>query len=301
MSLIQRLELPLAAYWRLLRRYLVPQRRAGVLMAVSLLASTGLSLAGPQVVRAFIDAALAGEPQAVLVQAALAFLAVQLAGHGLRLVTGYWVQRVAWTATNALRIDLASHLVRLDLGYHKTHAPGELIERVDGDVNALAAFLSNLVVELVGGALLLVGILVVIWIESAVLALFFALFALLALALLVWVQRFAPPHWRAERECSARFYGFLGEALTATEDIRACGAVEYVLRRTLLRLRAWRPIALRANLWGMVWMAGGLADVAGTTFIRGVGGPMVLAGTLSLGTLPGAGDLGRDLGHPIPA
>ena len=36
-------------------------------------------------------------------------------------------------ATNQLRHDLALHLLRLDLPFHKAHVPGELIERIDGD------------------------------------------------------------------------------------------------------------------------------------------------------------------------
>jgi len=65
----------------------------------------------------------------------------------------YWSERVAWTATNALRADLAAHLIGLDLSFHQAHTPGELIERVDGDVNALAGFFSSFVVRLVSSVL----------------------------------------------------------------------------------------------------------------------------------------------------
>jgi ATP-binding cassette subfamily B protein len=279
------IKIPLAEYWRLLKRYLMPQREAAALMAALLLANAGLGLAAPQAVRAFIDAALAGARQIALIRAALIYFALTLGGSALGLMATYWSERVAWMATNALRIDLVAHLVRLDLAFHKARPPGELIERVDGDVNALAAFFSSFVIGLIGNVLLLIGILVAIFVENVLLGVLFVAFSLLSLALLTWVQRFAPPHWRADREYSARFYGFLGEALTATEDIRACGAAEYALRRFLLYLREWRPIVLRASLWGMIWLAC-LANFAiGDALTRGLGGPMVRAGILSLGTL----------------
>ncbi len=44
---------------------------------------------------------------------------------------------VAWDATNDLRADLVLHLLKLDLGFHNARTPGELIERVDGDVGQL--------------------------------------------------------------------------------------------------------------------------------------------------------------------
>ena len=279
------MSIPIREYWQLLSRYLVAQRGAALSMAVLLLASTGLNLAAPQVERAFIDAALAGTPLSLLLRIAGGFFLAKLAYQALNLLARYRVQQVAWTATNALRIDLVAHLVRLDLGFHKTHPPGELIERVDGDIDALAAFLSSFVVELIGSVLLLIGILIAILVEDIVLGALLTAFALLALALLAWVQRFAPPRWRAERERSAGFWGFLGEMLTATEDIQTCGATQYALQLFVQHLQQWWPIALRASLWGMVFLAGGAAYIVGTTLAWGVGGPLVRAGSLSLGTL----------------
>ena len=54
-----------------------------------------------------------------------------IAKQGLEVLALYTSEQVAWTATNALRADLAAHLLRLDLGFHKAHTPGELIERIE--------------------------------------------------------------------------------------------------------------------------------------------------------------------------
>jgi ATP-binding cassette subfamily B protein len=278
-------KIPLVEYWRLLKRYLVSQRSVALWMALLLLANTAVDIATPQVGRTLIDAALAGEPQALLTRLAVAVLVVVLARQGLGVLAHYWARQVAWTATNALRLDLIAHIVRLDLSFHKVHAPGELIERIDGDVSELGGFLSVFVVEVLGSLILLVGILVTIFVEDLLLGALFVPFVLLSLAFLSWVQRFAPPHWRAEREQNARYYGFVGETLTATEDIRSSGAVEYVLRRILQHLRRWRPVALRANLWGSVWMVGGVTFTVGLLLIRGIGGAMMLRGAMSLGTV----------------
>ncbi len=279
------MKIPLREYWRLLNRYLVAQRGAALWMAALLLVNTGLGLAAPQVVRSFIDAALAGESQSTLIRTAIGFFIVKITHQVMNLWATYRVQQVAWTATNALRIDLVAHLLRLDLDFHKTHPSGELIERVDGDVDTLSAFLSSFIVDLIGGSLLLVGILVVIFIEDTFLGILFLFYALLSILLLSWVHRFAPPHWRKERVASASFWGFMGEMLTATEDIQACGAVQYVLRRFLQQWHVWRTTTLRANMWRMIWLATSAVFVVGVTLAWGVGGPMVQAGGLSLGTL----------------
>ena len=55
----------------------------------------------------------------------------------LSLVSVYVGEDVGWDATNRLRVDLAAHVLRLDMGFHKLRTPGELIARIDGDVGTL--------------------------------------------------------------------------------------------------------------------------------------------------------------------
>jgi ATP-binding cassette subfamily B protein len=255
-------------------------------MSALLLASIGLQLVGPQVVRAFIDVARTDASEGVLIWAALAFIAVSIAQQAMNVLATYWSERVAWTATNALRADLAAHLLRLDQGFHKAHTPGELIERVDGDVNALAGFFSSFVVQLVGNGLLLMGVLVAVYLVDARLGLAFTAFAGLTLALLIWIRRFGTPHRKKERECSAGFYGYVGEVLAATEDIRSSGAVPYIMRRLFEHLQSWMPVALRAGLWGEgVWMAAIAAFAVGEALAYGLGGGLYRDAAISLGTV----------------
>ena len=214
------MKLSLSAYWRLLRRYLAPQRGAVLWMAVLLLAHTGTQIGGPQLVRRFVDAAVAGSELRALTRIGLILLSIQVVGAVTDILATYWSQRVAWTATNGLRADLAAHLLRLDLDFFQTHPPGELIERVDGDVGALADFFSTLTVGLLGALLLLAGTLGALWAEDAWLALALAACSVLAMGLLAWVKRFGPPHIQAERACEAGFWGYVGEVLGATEDIQ---------------------------------------------------------------------------------
>src|SRR5919108_442261 len=273
-------------YYALWRAYLQPQWRSVLLMAALLLTSVALQLAGPQVVRGYIDGVRAGAAEGALIRAALLFLLVAVAQRVAHVLAGYWSERVAWTATNALRADLAAHLLRLDLGFHKARTPGELIERVDGDVNALAGFFSTFVVELVGSALLLVGILAAVAAVDARLGLAFGVFALAALAALWRVRRYAAPHRLADRERSAAFYGYLGEVLSATEDLRSIGAAAYALRRFFEHLRAWLPVRLRAAFWGQaLMMAAIVAFAVGDALAYGLGGALYRAQSISLGAV----------------
>jgi ABC-type multidrug transport system fused ATPase/permease subunit len=281
------MKLPLSAYWRLLRRYLAPQRGAVLWMAVLLLTHTGAQIAKPQFMRAFVDAALEDSTRArTLTVIGLTMLSIQVVGAATDILARYWSRRVAWKATNDLRADVSAHLLRLDLDFFQTHPPGELLERVDGDVGALGGFFSTLTVELFGALLLLAGTLGALWLESVWLALALAACSVLAVGALAWVRRYGLPHLQAERTAQAGFWGWLGEVLSATEDVDASDAAGYVRRRTLGRLRAWLPVTVRAQVWERSqWWVGTAVGVVAFALARGLGARYVLGGRMTVGTL----------------
>ena len=137
-------------YWTLLGKYLQPQKPMALGLAALLFVDIILRLINPQIVRAFIDIAQAGPAPERLLRAALIFLGLALCQQGVSVGANYVGEMVAWTATNALRIDLARHCLGLDLSFHNNHTPGEMIERVDGDINNLANFFSRFVIEIIG-------------------------------------------------------------------------------------------------------------------------------------------------------
>src|SRR5205814_6289858 len=106
-------------------------------------------------------------------------------------IATYCSERIAWTATNALRSDLALHCLRLDLSFHKSRTPGELIERIDGDVTALANFFSQFVIQILGSLLLLVGVLIALWTVDWRAGAALTLFALVTLGAMLGLRTIA--------------------------------------------------------------------------------------------------------------
>jgi len=222
--------IPLKQYWDLLYKYLRPQWKVSILLALLLAGNIVLQLINPQIIRAFIDAAQAGAATGILVNAALLFLGLAVMQQVVSVAASYFSEIVAWTATNALRVDLAQHCLDLDLSFHNAHTPGEMIERVDGDINNLAEFFSRFIVELLANGLLLAGVLAMLWRENWFVGLGLSVFVTISMLVMLKYRNVAVPHWTAERQASADFYSFLEERLAGTEDIRANGAEAYVLR-----------------------------------------------------------------------
>jgi ATP-binding cassette, subfamily B, bacterial len=277
---------PSFTYRDLLIVYLRPQWRRALLMLMLLFLSIGLQLANPQILRQFIDNALNDVATSTLILAGILFVGLSLANQLLAVWNTYVSENVAWTATNQLRTDLVLHCLNLDLAFHKASTSGELIERIDGDVNTLSTFFSQAVVQLFGNCLLIIGVLLLLFREEWRIGIAISLFAVLGLFILIRLRHVAVPYWVKAREKDAEFFGFLGEQLASTEDLRANGATGYVMRRFYQLLRAWLPLQFRANFVGfLTWSSTLLIFSLGNALALGISVYFWSNKSITLGTV----------------
>lgn len=224
-------------YRSLLVEYLRPQILHVTLLSILLLSSIGLALINPQIIRFYLDSVESGSPIETLIRAAGLFMGMAVIRQIVNIAVTYMGEDVAWTATNNLRADLALHCLKLDMAFHKQYKPGELIERVDGDVNLLANFFSQMVIRLTGNLLLVIGALILLTIQQWQLGLVITIIVVAGLFLLHRLNKISVPRWQIVREVEAKLFGFLEEWLNGTEEIRTSGAEEYIMIRLYKTLR----------------------------------------------------------------
>ncbi len=234
-----------ATYRSFLSAYLLPHWRQVVLLLGLVLLYIGSDLAGPLLIRRYIDVATAGGSVNALIELAVIFLGVALVTQGFAIAVTSIATQLSWRATNQLRTDLTRHCLRLDLPYHAAHAPGELVERVDGDVTKLGNFFSHFVVQLFGNALLLAGIVAISFSIDWRIGLTLAICALLTLFLLYAMRHLGVRPWEIQSRASADLFSFIEERLSGTEDLRALDATAYVMRGLAQR---WRPLLRTTQL-----------------------------------------------------
>jgi ABC-type multidrug transport system fused ATPase/permease subunit len=274
------------SYAQFVARYLFPHARKAALLAVCLFGSVGLQLYIPQIVRRFIDLAAGGGSAAGLSVLAFTFLGLALANQALSVTSTYLSADIGWSATNTLRADLFRHALGLDMAYHKDRTPGEMIERIDGDVSSVANFFSQFVVRVSGALLMTLGVLALLWREDWRVGLVMTLFTAAAARVLHWRRSIAVGPTRDEREASAQLFGFIEERLTGIDDIRANGAGRYVMHRFLDVQRGWFAKALQAWwLRSTIWLSMGVLFAVGYVLTLSLGIGLYLRGAVTIGTV----------------
>ncbi len=280
------MSIPIRQYIALLAQYLKPQRLRVAFLAVLLLVWIGLQLLNPQIVRYFIDRASEGATLDTLAWAALLYLGVAIVTQALSVAATYVGGNVGWTATNSLRVNLARHSLKLDMPFHKTHTPGEMIERIDGDVTALTQFFSQFVINILANLVLMLGVVIVLAWEDWRLALAVGGFVLLTLIVLNFIRNMAVDAMTRERQASADLFGFIEERLSGLSDIRANGAGAHAMRGLAVVARGLYKAGRKAweregRMWGVMIALFAIGMVA----TLGVGTALFEAGLLTVGTM----------------
>lgn len=260
---------------------------AGRWFALALLvgASSSLQIAGPLVIRRIVDRATEGAGVSELRSLALLFLAVVVAVQVLEIVVVRAATASAWRTTNELRLDMASHVLELDHEFHRRHTPGELIQRVDGDVTSVSDLLGRVVPKALGMVVLVAGMIVVVGVIDWRVGIGMAVYVGAAFALVVYLRERAVAESSEELSAFARLYGGIEERLNASEDLRANGAGGHAMWRFVEESADSLDTSVRreAAFLGMWWLVRGIV-VGGTVVSLVASALLVGRGAMSIGT-----------------
>ena len=270
----------------LLGRYILPRWKMALGLALTIALVTTLQLVSPQIIRSFIDAVQAQATQDALLSHALLFLGVGLLVKVLTLATTYLSTDLGLRATNALREDLARHALALDLPYYRDHSPGQMIERIDGDVTALGNFFTQFTIRIVGNSLLILGILGLLTVEDWRIGAVITAYVAWSMTNMLRRGDLGVAETMAEREANAELYGFIEERLAGLDDIRSNDSGRYVLWRFDQILRNLYHVATTA--WdmrlGVIRTAAAYAGL-GHVLALALGALFFTQGVLSIGAV----------------
>ncbi|CAI6041927.1 putative ABC transporter ATP-binding protein [Paenibacillus sp. JJ-100] len=269
-----------------LLKYLKPVKGKLVVLLVMLLTSTGLQLLNPQIIQRFIDTAASGGILADLLKLAGLFLLIAVMNQLITIGVSYLGNDVAWRATNRMRGDLLKHCLRLDMRFHNVKTPGEMIERVDGDVTSISNFFAMFIVQVIGSFVLLAGILGFMFTINVPIALVMTVFTLISILFMVVIRNLGVESSKNERAASASLFSLIEERIAGIEDVQANGHVPYVMNRFY---RTMRTVFLRGRKAWMLrvipWNTTVMMFIISVTVVLLLGVHYYIEGMISIGTL----------------
>lgn len=253
---------------------------------VCLLASAGIALAFPQIVRHLLDAAFISANSTLLNRIAVGLLVLFAIQAALNFVQVYLLTATSELVIAQLREDLFAHLVRLSPGFFTERRTGELTSRLSADTTVLQTVLSYNLSEFARQTLFLIGgIILLIITDSRLTATTLAVVPIVVGAAMVF--------GRALRRAStgvqdriAEATGTADEAFSQIKTVQSYTAEEEEVRRYGSHLHqvieaALRRARIRGTFFGILTFCG----FGGVVAVLWQGGRQVLAGNLTAGAL----------------
>ncbi len=274
---------------RLMRRllgYLRPYRTSVAFAIVTIVANSALQLVPPYLTKTVIDEYIPAGDRSGLTGIAALYLITLAASFAFEYAQTWTMQMTGQRVMFDIRMQVFSHLQRLDLRFYDRNPVGRLMTRVTTDVDVLNELFTSGVVSVFGDAFTLVGIMaVLVWMDWR---LALAAFSVLPLILLItqWFRRNVRDSYRTVRTWIARINAFLQERITGTSTVQLFRreARDFVAFDEIDR--AHRDANVQSIFYYAVFYpAVELVSALAASLIIWYGGGRVMEGALTLGSL----------------
>ena len=274
---------------RLMRRlvgYLRPYRLQVMFAVTTIVGNAALQLAPPYLTKVVIDQYIPARDLSGLTVIAALYLTTLVASFTFEYVQTWTMQMTGQRVMFDLRMQVFSHLQKLDLRFYDRNPVGRLMTRVTTDVDVLNELFTSGVVSIFGDAFTLLGIMgVLVWMDWRLALVAFSVLPLIAL-ITQWFRWNVRDSYRTVRAWIARINAYLQERITGMSTVQ-------LFRREARDFAAFDDIdrAHRdANVqsvfyYAVFYPAVELVSALAASLIIWYGGGRVMADALTLGSL----------------
>jgi ATP-binding cassette, subfamily B, bacterial len=225
-------------------------------------------------------------PGRLLIFACLGLIIVHLGSGGLTLLHNFTAIGVGQSMVNGLRGALYAHLQRLSLAYHDRQRVGDLLYRITGDTFAVQTMIMNGVLPMLSAAVLLVGMLGILFPLDPMLTLLALTVVPALFALIAGFNRKIVDIATEVRTTESRVYSLVQWAMSSIKVVQAFTREDDEHRRFMGASRESLRATLRLYSWQTLYSGAVNAVIAaGTALVVYAGARAVMSGALTVGQL----------------
>lgn len=288
---------------RRLMRYLAPERSKLMLVFLIALTGAGASLLGPYLIGRAIDA-MKGGAGAVgfgALHVVIALLAIAyVMDASLSFVQSWVMAGVSQRAVRELRSALFGKLHDLPLLYFDTRRHGEIMSRLSNDIDNVSTSLSQTVVQLMAGAVAIVGSLIMMLVLSPLLTLAGLITAPLVYLLARVVTRRTSKLFKTQQAVLGRLNGQVEESVTGLALVQAFGRERRMVAEFDDVNRSLSEIGTKAQIWsGLLMPLLSVINNIGFATVAVVGSVLAVKGHISVGIIASFLGYSRQFARPL--
>jgi len=251
-----------------------------------LIISSCLDLLPPLLLKRAIDVDIAGSDIKGLLMTVGLYVLLQVMAFGVGYLMHVVLESISVKVVSALKSQLFSHMLGMDIAYYDQHPVGRLIARVESDTEAIRRLFTSTMFTVLKAMVSLLGIIIILMKVS--LQLFLAVSALIPVIVILTAmfQKKVRPMFVLVRKRYADIVAYLTEMVQGMKVIQAFSRENAVRERMDKLNRSYIKILFPADILDMGFFSlMGVFEMAGLAIILFVGGSMVAKGVLTIGAM----------------
>lgn len=267
-------------------KYLKGQKKSLILLAVFFIGNIALQIFSPQVLSYFIDSAESGKTLGYIIMIVLLYMVTIVMTMAGGVCESYYAKSFGWKITNIFRKDVMAHFLKVDMEYHEKWTSGEMIARLDEDVEGLFTYFYMLIFKLVGSTLLMVGILIALAVKNWVIAAAMLIFSIASVWIFKAIQDYGIKLYVRRSAAISKFNGIMKERIDNVVEIRTNAAEKYSLHILNDAMKKRFKESLPAGMmYSRLWSTSTILNAIVTVLSLGIAVMLWDKGLITLGTV----------------
>ncbi len=229
---------------------------------------------------------------------------LMLCVYMIGVATTYLQQRimigVSQRALKAIRKELFDHIQTLPVRYFDTNATGDIMSRFTNDVDVIGEMLNNTIIQLISGALSILGTGVIMLIMNVWLALLTILLVPLMIKSGGSIARRSSKYYRSQQSALGKLNGYIEETVTGQKVVKVFCHEEKAIQEFTDLNEDLKKKQIKAQFFGGI-MGPVMSNISQVSYgiTACVGGLFCIAGKLSVGNLSVFVNYSRQFSRPI--
>jgi len=282
-------------------QYLARQKFVVTIIAIMVVLSAGIDLAGPYLLGVAIDRDIIPGDLPGLMRICFVLLGVYVCGSLLNWVQSYLTAGLAQRALRDIRTDLFAAQGKLPLRFFDSRPHGDLMSRLTNDVENINSVLSGSINQIVSGTLSAVGIAIAMLVLNPALALIcLSTVGTLTFVVNKWMGQRTSEQFRLQQASLGRLNGLIEETISGQRVVKAYNQGPAVMQKFGGENAQLRQAATKAQI--LASFRGPLMNAISNFCLAvaaGAGGIFAVRGLATVGTIAMFISYTRQFGRPL--
>ncbi|HBN28925.1 MAG TPA: multidrug ABC transporter ATP-binding protein [Clostridiaceae bacterium] len=288
---------------RRLMEYFKKDKKLLILIFIFVIMDAGIGLSIPYFIGKSIDAispksgAVNFEMLKIMV---ITLITVYIADAVINFLQGWLMAGVSQRMVKSLRGGLFGKLQKLPISFFDTHTHGDIMSRLTNDIEEISSTVSQSMVQLMSGAIMLAGSVVMMLLLSPILTLASVITVPLVFLLTRTIAKKTKVLFKSQQEELGKLNGHIEETISGINIVKAFNHENKAIEEFSDINLKLSKVGIKAQIWsGFLMPMMNVINNIGFAVVAAVGGVLAVKGNISVGVIASFLNYSRQFSRPL--